>query len=587
MTIQERIEDIIALQQDQCWYITKHPLEFKDLLFASKIVEDFQLEDNALNFEDFFNTKADEYGISRNHRMTNNCYYLGLLEKKGTQYKDAILTPIYFAIKEKYNNDFSNINLNDSLIINQIEKVFISNSVDREFQGVRSDYKIHPAFFLSKILIILGEVTSEYSITLDEFYLIIGTSKKYSDYLSSVSLIIEYRNNPQLFSQNVIGKFTNNRVHLLLENLPYLSRNGSNIELVEEFIETIKSKLYFYESNNSEDLFTDDYLHSIKNISSNTSQVDTNQKIYFGAPGTGKSYKVEKLTSDLPEEQVERIIFHPEYDYASFIGGYKPTMVTVDGKEEIQYKFVPQAFTNVYVKAHNNPAKDYYLIIEEINRGNCAEIFGDIFQLLDRNSDYRISSSKELKEYLEGSLTDSGIENGKMILPSNLHILATMNTSDQSLFPMDSAFKRRWDWEYIPINYEPFYEEEDSKEENKSFNYFVEFTDKSTFKWIDFIKKVNSKIKSNDGLGMDKCIGNYFVKPIDDKITFSQFLNKAIFYLWNDVFKDETENDSIFKNKTTYEDFFPLKEGELLMMKILKDLEVEIIENNISNSEEE
>jgi len=95
MTIQERIDDIIALQQDQCWYITKHPLEFKDLLYASKIVEDFQLEDSPLNFEEFFNTKADEYGISHNHRMTNNCYYLGLLEKNGTQYKDAILTPIF------------------------------------------------------------------------------------------------------------------------------------------------------------------------------------------------------------------------------------------------------------------------------------------------------------------------------------------------------------------------------------------------------------------------------------------------------------------------------------------------------------
>jgi hypothetical protein len=261
------------------------------------------------------------------------------------------------------------------------------------------------------------------------------------------------------------------------------------------------------------------------------------------------------------------------------VGGYKPAMGKDEkGKETIRYEFVPQAFTKIYVDAWNAKAtgveKHFYLIIEEINRGNCAEIFGDIFQLLDRNSDYDITSSKELKEFLEhnekGLLNvDFGLKGGKLKLPDNLNILATMNTSDQSLFPMDSAFKRRWDWEYIPINYS------ENTEENTSAKFVVELIEGEYFNWLDFIKNVNKLIKSNDNLGMDKCLGNYFIKPDIDENTISlkSFINKAIFYLWNDVFKDEIEDESIFKNKTSYEDFFPVDEKGLEKVKeILKIL---------------
>lgn len=292
-------------------------------------------------------------------------------------------------------------------------------------------------------------------------------------------------------------------------------------------------------------------------------------KIFYGAPGTGKSYKVKQLT-EISEHQgrVERITFHPEYDYSSFVGVYKPTM---DG-DNIRYEFVPQAFTNIYTKAWNDLDNDYYLVIEEINRGNCAEIFGDIFQLLDRTNDYKITPSKELKEHLEIELKDnSSIDAEKLLLPPNLNILATMNTSDQSLFPMDSAFKRRWDWEYIPINYS---REEDK---NSSAKFVVKLSNEESFKWLDFIEKVNEKISKNDNLGMDKCLGNYFIKPENDEIEIETFINKAIFYLWNDVFKDETEEDSIFKNKTTYEKFFPIdnENGKQKVRDILDDLEID------------
>lgn len=299
------------------------------------------------------------------------------------------------------------------------------------------------------------------------------------------------------------------------------------------------------------------------------------QKIYYGAPGTGKSHKVKEIVFG-KDERTERVTFHPEYDYTSFVGGYKPTM---DG-DNIRYEFVPQAFTNIYTKAWNDPDNDYYLVIEEINRGNCAEIFGDIFQLLDRTNDYKITPSKELKEFLKIELKDNlSIDAEKLLLPPNLNILATMNTSDQSLFPMDSAFKRRWDWEYIPINYESTYIDSKGEEkENESANYSINLPDGNSFKWLDFIKSVNNNwIGKNENLGMDKCLGNYFIKSETTEITLNTFVNKAVFYLWNDVFKDEMEEQSIFKDKTTYEDFFPIETDGLSKVKeILEILEVEV-----------
>lgn len=313
-------------------------------------------------------------------------------------------------------------------------------------------------------------------------------------------------------------------------------------------------------------------LYNLLTVTNDTVQSkDKSNIIYFGAPGTGKSHKVEEKLKTVDSHFFERITFHPEFDNASFVGGYKPITENVDGKDEIKYKFIPQAFTNIYERAWNDLDNQYYLAIEEINRGNCAEIFGDIFQLLDRNSNYSVSPSSELKEYLNKVIINKdGISNG-LKLPPNLSILATMNTSDQSLFPMDSAFKRRWDWEYIPICY-------DDITENESFGYYVYIEDTTFFKWIDFIKNVNAVIKTNPNLGMDKCIGNYFIKSDSKEITLKEFVNKAIFYLWNDVFKDEDSSDSIFEKGTSYEDFFPIEtNGKEEVKKILNALEIKTI----------
>ena len=265
--------------------------------------------------------------------------------------------------------------------------------------------------------------------------------------------------------------------------------------------------------------------------------VDFRQIIFFGTPGSGKSYRVKLLTE---KKRVHRTTFHPDSDYASFVGCYKPTIK--DG--EISYSFSPQVFTEAYVDAWKNPEEEVYLVIEEINRGNCAQIFGDLFQLLDRNSDgysdYRIKADSDLRDYLYSQLGkgNEGIKNGELCLPPNLRIFATMNTSDQSLFPMDSAFKRRCDWEYIPVDY------------NEIRSDFVITIGEEKYHWLEFLKIVNERIrKATDS--EDKQMGNFFIKT---NVSEDEFKSKVMFYLWNEVCRDEySTQNNFFRTSGEYE----------------------------------
>lgn len=370
----------------------------------------------------------------------------------------------------------------------------------------------------------------------------------------------------------------------------------------------------------------------------------TLQTIYFGSPGTGKSRQVKDSLKDVPEGQIFRTTFHPDSDYATFVGCYKPvchsvTAQTCKGLEydelvaklkqtlgehlsnltagfalfgfecresildmeksgehtipklvedaykagstydttiragmqikketalpessRISYEFSPQVFTKAYCKAWKNPDKPIYLIIEEINRGNCAQIFGDLFQLLDRKdgvSEYPIDADTDLRFYLEAELPNTedgetdgseGIEGGKLRLPSNFNIIATMNTSDQSLFPMDSAFKRRWEWKYIPttapkgkdrqmeLAIKNSIETKDGRKINAG-NY--------EYSWKDFLSNINARILSVTH-SEDKQLGYWFVKADEasGSISISTFVSKVVFYLWNDVFKDVGAKDT-------------------------------------------
>lgn len=352
------------------------------------------------------------------------------------------------------------------------------------------------------------------------------------------------------------------------------------------------------------------------------------QIIYYGAPGTGKSYAIDNATAQYGSV---RTTFHPDSDYASFVGAYKPTMEDVPinsiygesvqfatGKnghpgteKKIVYKYVPQAFLKAYVAAWNNLSEPYFLVIEEINRGNCAQIFGDLFQLLDRNnsgsSSYAIHADEDIMQFLgsdskgfaalsdeqkdairsfvltkdSGATVDLGqkiLDGELLLLPPNLYIWATMNTSDQSLFPIDSAFKRRWNWRYMPI---------DTQKENWTFEI------KGTrYSWGQFLEKINPEIYSLTE-SSDKQMGYFFAKadPKTGVISEEVFLNKVLFYLWTDVFKDYDVSSELFKNKEKnrsfrFIDFFD-KEQPNALQNFIDNLGLDAIEIDIDSIDDE
>ena len=335
------------------------------------------------------------------------------------------------------------------------------------------------------------------------------------------------------------------------------------------------------------------------------------QQIFYGAPGTGKSHTIKDCTKG---KDVIRTTFHPDSDYSTFVGAYKPTtkevklrdvsghVVLENGKEVVEdkivYEFVEQAFLQAYVKAWTKYAeaqdgeqpKEQYLIIEEINRGNCAQIFGDLFQLLDRNdagfSDYPIKADNDMTKHLKKALGKleikakasinglyteeyddvvSDVLEGKvLLLPNNLFIWATMNTSDQSLFPIDSAFKRRWEWKYIPIS-------------NAAKGWVIE-ANGNRYGWWAFLEKINSVVCDTTS-SEDKKLGYFFAKADGNGvISADKFIGKVAFYLWNDVFKDYGFENDIFKGDNgesiAFQEFFLAdgKANEVMVEKFLRNL---------------
>lgn len=343
------------------------------------------------------------------------------------------------------------------------------------------------------------------------------------------------------------------------------------------------------------------------------------QQIFYGAPGTGKSHAINELTAG---KDVIRTTFHPDTDYSTFVGAYKPTtkpvpVITVIGTEavpvkdkngkemmedKIVYEYVSQAFLQAYVAAwrkycdvqEGEEPVDEFLVIEEINRGNCAQIFGDLFQLLDRGdegfSEYPIKADSDMKKLLEKEFKGLEVKNkeginalfngGKdivaevlagdvLLLPNNLYIWATMNTSDQSLFPIDSAFKRRWDWNYVPIS-------------DAGKNWMIEVNG-AQYDWWKFLEAVNDKVY-HATYSEDKKLGYFFCKANDGMISADKFVSKVIFYLWNDVFKDSEFEGDTFKDedgeKLSFDKFYivennQVKVNETKIVKFFSNLKLE------------
>lgn len=389
--------------------------------------------------------------------------------------------------------------------------------------------------------------------------------------------------------EQIFGIELNNldKVRVYLNNFTDIVINDETMSINVHLNDTFTPEVYpNLNINTAEDYFN--YFNIENTICSENNKVclieGSLQQIFYGAPGTGKSHTIKEQTKG---EDVVRTTFHPDSDYSTFVGAYKPTTKTVpvttvigtkavavedeNGKpmteEKIVYEFVSQAFMQAYVEAWKKLAKPNiddtvekeYLIIEEINRGNCAQIFGDLFQLLDRDdhgfSEYPIKADADMQKQLKkafagitipqakeinGLFKDendivSQVLNGEiLLLPNNLYIWATMNTSDQSLFPIDSAFKRRWDWQYVPIC--------DARKD-----WTIEVGE-NKYDWWVFLSKINTYIYDAT-FSEDKKLGYFFCKAENGVISAEKFVSKVIFYLWNDVFKDTEFDGDAFRDE--------------------------------------
>ena len=407
--------------------------------------------------------------------------------------------------------------------------------------------------------------------------------RKNYNLLLTASQIIQYRKDsklPQNINTNESEHFWNQpdrQIREMIKTLNYTGcftedENGIRLKTNEitrdneaDLFEIINCNSYWkgdttedYQKYMDEIVIVEDDMENQK-IEQNQNKSDAfspSQIIYYGVPGSGKSHKINEATKDLPDDQKMRLVFHPEYTNADFVGQILPVQ-TSDG---IDYLFKAGPFSRILKRALKNPDKPYYLIIEEINRGNAAAIFGDLFQLLDRNSDGWSSYSIENLDinafirsrddkYLDkeapssvpiGNLTFT--ENTSLRLPPNLSLLATMNTSDQNVFTLDNAFQRRWDMELVKNEVDKAAKDEKGIEHGRLQMEATITVANQEITWEDFQQTINSVIgeKSNEG-GLssmeDKRLGCWFVKAKDKEIKSDDFANKVLKYLWDDAFK--------------------------------------------------
>lgn len=550
-----KLKQLQDLNAQQFWPLIKQQLDVVQMCYIVYALQQWQLSGCVGSFQSYFDERKTrpEFGSlssSTNYRMVSNAHVYGFTNnyfKNGKNASEAQITPVFKLIQDICKSNFSKRELYQHIIDSQLEKIYVNTD----------KFKIHTVMFLLKILLTIGDLTGKFSISFSEMKLFVVNAEKWSDYLMVADAILRYRTDSdyrrECNEQSV--KFKDSRYNSLVSNLSYIDTSNNSVTLVESAIKSIRLKIAKYENLGKEEVdrrMHEDFLTEPQDDANKISV--SLQKIVYGAPGSGKSHKVRK---EVKNSDHRRVTFHPDTDYSSFVGAYKPIQ---DG-EKIKYSFAPQQFAKAYVDAWGqyikNPGKKYYLVIEEINRGNCAQIFGDIFQLLDRGEDgfsvYPISVDTDFASYIKSQMEHCGClkeylkfydndntDCESIKFPPNFHIIATMNTSDQSLFPMDSAFKRRWEWIYVPI---------DSKDASL---FTIVIDDKHHYNWGAFISAVNDRIYSATG-SPDKQLGNRFVNVGPDNIIdFNQFQGKVLFYLWDEVFKDNKRNSIFAKDKGFY-----------------------------------
>lgn len=346
---------------------------------------------------------------------------------------------------------------------------------------------------------------------------------------------------------------------IIEENEKFYFNSNVKDEVLKQYIYDILVYNEFWEYNSTETIKENEKSYSLYMEMEDIIDVNEkfediklpNNRIIFGAPGTGKSYLLER-DRVLFNDNYERVTFHPNYSYAQFVGTYKPVpekIINEIGQEEniITYKYVPGPFMRIYINAiksmKRRENKSYLLIIEEINRANVASVFGDVFQLLDRKngeSEYSIGATEDIKLYLAEQLGGDPEDYSNIKIPRNMYIWATMNSADQGVFPMDTAFKRRWNFEYIGID-------ENDKKISQAKVILPSKEKEITVLWNDVRKSINKKL-SECKVNEDKLMGPFFLSNeileedehniVNDMDRFKQaFKSKVLMYLYEDAAK--------------------------------------------------
>lgn len=571
--LQRKLSELDALREQECWYLVRQSTRFDVICYLVLLLEKYKQGRKGVRLEDFI---VDEYQkqkqaipdfpFTKTHRALRVAAFFGLIRfefdyvknEYKTGYVNTEITEVFYEISERCSGNFEQTNLYEDIIQRQIEKMFISTEIDENFDSTRSRYRLYPVILLYKLLIELGQSQGEYRISRSEYDYLVVTTEKFDQYLDTLLLIKLAREDDTAITEfKRLGKKFDNRLIRALEQLPTLSIDSQYITLTPEKINEVALKVFAFEQN-PQIFDTVEYidflcskvsLFELPNfnrelLSADAAQVITRQDSYkplnndyaddrkgnnillYGVPGAGKSHFISKYYCD-DYERFERIVFHPDYMNTDFIGQILPS---IDETGVIAYKFTAGAFTRILRKAHLNPSNHYYLIIEEINRGNAPAIFGEIFQLLDRNkagvSEYAISNNYISKEVY-------GSDDHPIRIPSNLTLLATMNTADQNVFTLDTAFQRRWQMRMI------------ENDINKCVFKDTHILD-TTVSWGHFNTVINDQILSNSRSvtsSEDKRLGSYFINEelllqdikLDDNK--SMFGEKVLKYLWDDAFK--------------------------------------------------
>ena len=611
--LQIKLDELERASDYECWYLVKQPTTFDSLCYLVSFLADYKTKTVPGNLQDYVGQKISELKavkpdieISNNYRALRVAAFFGLITMTSSKYDDALITDTFKEITDRCNGEYEKTELYVDIIQRQIEKMYISSQIDEAHQGVRQEYRLYPVMLLYKVLLELGRASSHYSISMTEYRYLVATTKVFEGFLETLLLIKMLREDNDSATEKFEQYRTkfDNRLIQALKQLDTLVIDRDNIVLKSDKVEEVARKVFIFEQNPNV-FTTENYLgflgstKSLFELESFESNQETDSDIsvqaaidspeqnrltvgcnvlLYGVPGSGKSWTIEHEYCK-PGTKVERLVFHPDYTYSDFIGQILPN---VADNGQVSYKFTPGPFTNILRDAYNDPKTPYLLIIEEINRGNAPAIFGEVFQLLDRKvekrdnddgfpigtSEYGITNG-DIAEIVYGK----DIRTEKVRIPSNLSIIGTMNTSDQNVFTLDTAFQRRWDMRLIENNFDNV----DPKFANQ------EILD-TTVTWKNFCTEINNIVIGNNARmtsAEDKRLGAYFVHLRDLKrndvmdnfsdaeydelrkkesskamsdadkerleelrkgmMQYRKFPEKVIKYLWDDAFKFNRE----------------------------------------------